>query len=139
MACRYSKSVLYPNVLWNRSRFQSVRHSSLIIRAYCRSRNLRHEPRAYSYRPWRMKSAARSAIMMMVALVLARTMSGMTEASTTLRPSRPWTLQYWSTTAVGSESGPHLAGDRGMAGDAGVSLNPVVQRIVIGQVSVGGS
>ena len=34
-----------------------------------------------------------------VVLVLALTTSGMTEASTTLSPSRPWTRQYWSTTA----------------------------------------
>jgi len=30
-----------------------------------------------------------------VVLVLALTTSGMTEASTTLSPSRPWTRQYW--------------------------------------------
>ena len=52
-------------------------------------------PRALvGYLPSRMKSAARSAIIMMVALVLARTMSGITAASMTRRFCRPWTLQY---------------------------------------------
>ena len=40
-----------------------------------------------------MKSAARSPIMMVEALVLARTTSGMMEASTTRNPSTPWTRQ----------------------------------------------
>ena len=46
--------------------------------------------------------------MMAVALVGTRTTSGMMEVSTTLRPSSPWTLQCWSTTAMGSEDGPIL-------------------------------
>ena len=41
------------------------------------------------YWPSLMKSATRSAIMMMVALVLARTISGITEESITRRFSRP--------------------------------------------------
>ena len=44
---------------------------------------------APGYPPSRMKSATRSAIMMMVALVLARTISGITEASTTRSPASP--------------------------------------------------
>src|SRR2546428_517881 len=55
-----------------------------------------------------MKSATRSAIIMVVALVLARITSGITEASATRRPSRPYTRQYWSTTARGSEADPIL-------------------------------
>src|SRR5262249_28253545 len=43
--------------------------------------------------------------LLVVALVLARTTSGITQASTTLSPSRPWTLQYRSTTAIESEAG----------------------------------
>src|SRR5262245_57472861 len=46
--------------------------------------------------------------MMQVRLVLARTMLGITEASTTRNPSPPRTRQYWSTTASLSESGPIL-------------------------------
>ena len=85
-----------------------------------------------------MKSAARSAIMMMVALVLARTMSGMTAASMTRR------LLHAVDVAVLVHHGQrvggraHLAGHGGVAGDAGVLLEPGVQRVVGGQVGVGG-
>src|SRR5712692_5171275 len=61
-----------------------------------------------AYALWRMKSATRSAIIMVVALVLARITSGITEASATRRPSSPYTRQYWSTTARGSEADPIL-------------------------------
>ena len=61
-----------------------------------------------AYLPSRIKSATRSASMMMVALVLARTMSGIAAASTTRSPSIPCTLQRWSTTASGSDAGPIL-------------------------------
>src|SRR5215831_5299342 len=57
---------------------------------------------------WRMKSATCSAIIMVVALVLARMQSGITDASATRSPSSPYTRQYWSTTAIGSEAGPIL-------------------------------
>src|SRR5262245_22131071 len=50
----------------------------------------------------RIKSAARSAIMIVVALVLTLTTLGMTEASTTRRPSTPRTRSSVSTTACGS-------------------------------------
>src|SRR3954449_13065419 len=60
------------------------------------------------YLPALMKSAIRSPIIMVVTLVFARMQSGMIEASTTRRPWRPWTLPYWSTTAIGSEAGPIL-------------------------------
>ena len=60
------------------------------------------------YLPCLIQSATRSPIIMVVTLVLARMQSGMIEASTTRRPSIPWTLPYWSTTAMGSESGPIL-------------------------------
>ena len=53
-------------------------------------------------------SAAFSAIIIVVALVLARTTSSMIEASTTCRPFSPCTLRYWSTTAMWSEAGPIL-------------------------------
>ena len=39
--------------------------------------------------PWRMKSAMRSPIIIVVQLVLARTQLGITEASATRRPLRP--------------------------------------------------
>ena len=55
-----------------------------------------------------IKSATRSPIIMAVPLVPVQTMSGMMEVSTTRSPSSPWTQQYWSTTAVGSEAGPIL-------------------------------
>ena len=45
---------------------------------------------------------------MVVTLVLARMQSGIMEASATLRPSSPYTLPYWSTTAMGSDDGPIL-------------------------------
>ena len=45
---------------------------------------------------------------MVVAFVLARMQSGNTETSTTRNPSNPRTWQYWSKTAIGSESGPIL-------------------------------
>src|SRR5215470_11479194 len=61
-----------------------------------------------SYVLWRMKSATRSAIIMVVALVLARITSGITDASATRSPSSPYTRQYWSTTARGSEAAPIL-------------------------------
>src|SRR5712692_9866352 len=45
-------------------------------------------------------SATRSAIMIVVALVLERVTLGMIEASTTRNPWIPCTRQYWSTTAM---------------------------------------
>ena len=53
-----------------------------------------------------MKSDTRSAIIIVVTLVLARMQSGIIDASTILRFSIPWTLPYWSTTAILSEPGP---------------------------------
>jgi hypothetical protein len=52
--------------------------------------------------------ATRSAIMMVGALVLPPIRLGITEASTTRRPSMPRTRHSWSTTAIGSLSGPIL-------------------------------
>src|SRR4029077_6512720 len=63
----------------------------------------------YSYSCARIQSAARSPIIMQVRLVLARTIFGITEASTTRNPSMPRTREYWSTTASLSESGPIFA------------------------------
>ena len=48
-----------------------------------------HFNNAGSYRPSLIQSATRSAIMMVVALVLARITSGITEASTTRKFSSP--------------------------------------------------
>ena len=45
---------------------------------------------------------------MQVALGFTRTTSGIIDASATRSPSRPWTRPYWSTTAMGSASGPIL-------------------------------
>ena len=56
----------------------------------------------------RIQSATRSAIMIVVALVLERVTLGMIEASTTRSPSIPCTRQYWSTTAMASDAGPIL-------------------------------
>ena len=56
----------------------------------------------------RTHSAVRSPIIIVLALGLERTTLGMMEASTTRRPSSPWTEQNWSTTALGSEAGPIL-------------------------------
>ena len=61
-----------------------------------------------AYAPSPVCSPTRSAIIIVVALVLARMQSGNTDTSTTRRFSRPLTRQYWSTTAIGSESGPIL-------------------------------
>ena len=55
-----------------------------------------------------MNPAMRSPIIMVVTFVFALTQSGMMEASATLKPSNPWTLPYWSTTAMGSDAGPIL-------------------------------
>src|SRR5262249_31293581 len=55
-----------------------------------------------------MKPATRSAIMMVGALVLPPIRVGITEASTTRRPSSPRTRHWLSTTAIGSLSGPIL-------------------------------
>ena len=55
-----------------------------------------------------MNSDTRSLIMMVVALVLARITSGITEASATGRPSMPWTWPCWLTTAMESLAGPIL-------------------------------
>ncbi len=60
------------------------------------------------YFPSLMKSAQRSPIIMVVALVLARMQSGITDASATRRPSTPLTFRCWSTTVSGSLSGPIL-------------------------------
>ncbi len=61
-----------------------------------------------SYLPCAIQSATRSPIMMEVALVLALITSGIIEASATRSPSRPRTPPNWSTTAMGSLSGPIL-------------------------------
>ena len=55
-----------------------------------------------------MNSATRSAIIMVVTLVLARTTSGMIDASATRRPATPRTRSLVSTTAMASSSGPIL-------------------------------
>ena len=58
----------------------------------------------------RIMSAAFSAIMITGALMLPPTRSGITEASTTRRPSTPRTRSCGSTTAISSLSRAHLAG-----------------------------
>ena len=60
------------------------------------------------YFPTLRKSATRSPIIIVVALVLARMQSGMIEASAIRRFSSPCTRPCWSTTAMGSEAGPIL-------------------------------
>ena len=61
-----------------------------------------------AYLPSLIQSATRSPIMIVLVLVLARITSGITEASTTRSPSRPWTWQNWSTTAIVPDGGPIL-------------------------------
>ncbi len=53
-----------------------------------------------------IRAAARSATMTVGMCVFADGMSGITEASTTHRPSTPWTRQAWSTTAPAEGSTP---------------------------------
>ena len=56
----------------------------------------------------RTMSAARSAIIMTGALIIPPTRSGITDASTTRRASRPWTRRSAPTTADRSVAGPIL-------------------------------
>src|ERR1051326_2545528 len=92
-----------PNTPWaRRSRWQEV----LGVRGGGAKR-----PFESPIRPIRrhcIQAATRSAIMIVVALVLERVTLGMIEASTTRNPSIPCTRQYWSTTAMGSDAGPIL-------------------------------
>ena len=53
------------------------------------SKTVRSSRRRAPYIPVRIKSATRTPIIMAVTLVLARTQSGMMEASTTRKPSIP--------------------------------------------------
>src|SRR6266704_3489200 len=73
----------------------------LLPRVMCGLRDAR-------YLPALRKSATRSPIIIVVALVLARMQSGMIEASAIRRLSSPCTRPYWSTTAMGSAAGPIL-------------------------------
>ena len=59
-------------------------------------------------------AAALSAIMMVGVLVLPEVMVGITEASTTRRPSRPMTRSRSSTTAMRIGRQAHLGGADGM-------------------------
>ena len=78
-----------------------------------------HTPRGYTRRIivfnfWGqpsalIKSAIFSAMLITVTLILALTQSGIMEASPTLRLLAPRTFPYWSTTAIGSDSGPIFA------------------------------
>ena len=60
----------------------------------------------FIYLPCRIASATRSASIITAGLMGARTRSGIMEASTTLRPSTPYTRPNWFTTARSSPSGP---------------------------------
>ena len=62
----------------------------------------------FYYPIFRINLATLSPTITVVALMLARTISGKIDASTTRSPVDPRTLQCWSTTAKGSESGPIL-------------------------------
>ena len=79
-------------------------------------------------------SDIRSAIIMVVQLVLARMQSGITDASMTRRFSRPLTRHCWSTTANGSSVRPHLAGAGDVLRRGNSAHQPVVQRFVRLQV-----
>src|ERR1700724_1642630 len=70
-----------------------------------------HILRAAAWRgqPAAIQSTTRSPIMITVAWAPPDLgMRGITDASATHNPSMPLTLQYWSTTASGSASGPIL-------------------------------
>ena len=96
----------------------STSSSSVVSCGSLRRKRRRPAPARAAAAP-RMKSAAFSAIMMIGALMLAPTRSGITEPSTTRRPSTPWTRNSPSTTAIRSDCEPHLAGaERVMDGDA---------------------
>ena len=89
----------------------SMRVEPSYLSSLCADSGLRRNDglgRRPPYLPSLMKSAIRSAIIIVVALVLARMTSGITEASTTRRFAIPYTRQYWSTTAIRSEPGPIL-------------------------------
>ena len=58
--------------------------------------------------PCLMKSATFSPIVITVTFKLARTVSGIMDASTSRSPSTPYTRPYWSHTARGSLEGPIL-------------------------------
>ena len=59
-------------------------------------------------------------------------MRGITDASATHNPWTPFTLQYWSTTDIGSASGPILqVPDTCLAVPTGLAY-PEVQRVVVG-------
>ena len=69
--------------------------------------SLQNKDKMISY--WDQMVTTFSPIMMVGAFVLPLTTVGIMEASTTLRPSTPYTLSLGSTTAPGSEAGPILA------------------------------
>jgi hypothetical protein len=100
-------------MLWQRKRRRmSMCHHSTVVRgvstlcaAFVRGKSITRPPTAPKmaaeqwYRYF-IQSATRSAIMIVVALVLERVTLGMIEASTTRNPSIPCTRPYWSTTAM---------------------------------------
>ena len=69
-------------------------------------RSIRNTPCTTPYLPSLIQSATLSPTRIAVALVFARVIWGSTEQSATRRFSTPRTRQYWSATAMGSESGP---------------------------------
>ena len=73
-----------------------------------------------------MKSATRSPIIMVVTFVFARMQFNIMEASATRSPCIPWTLPYWSTTAIGSEAGPIFAGTGEVHPGSHLAHHPVV-------------
>ena len=80
-----------------------------------------------------MNSTARSPIMRTVAWQPPdRGMRGMIDASTTDSPCAPFTLQYWSTTAIGFAIGPHLARTGYVPGGSDGLTDIEVQGVVVG-------
>ena len=99
------------------ARSRPLAQAAPIVASKVRRPRMRHHLKSASFYPDEefllqtrhlIHSMTRSAIMMVVALVLARMTLGITDASTTRKPSMPYTRQYWSITAIESEDRPIL-------------------------------
>ena len=85
-----------------------------------------------------MNSATRSPMVMVVTLVLARMQLGMMEASTTRMFSMPWNAAVLVDDGHGVAGRAHLAGAGDVLASGGVPQHAGIQRIIAGQLFVGG-